>query len=164
MDYQKIDELLLKIKSAYESIGAETELVVEEPASIAEVESIENIIERKLPLQIRDFFLQYSKKCKFSAWLPDGFELPSELDEIFSANFLISLEEFADAEKARNGCKTDDKGVLSEIMDDMSESIDAQEGNLETTGQLSEAELQQKLSDEELQKKQQRYQSFDVRA
>lgn len=67
MDYQKIDELLLKIKSAYESIGAETELVVEEPASIAEVESIENIIERKLPLQIRDFFLQYSKKCKFSA-------------------------------------------------------------------------------------------------
>ena len=35
MDYQKIDELLLKIKSAYESIGAETELVVEEPASIA---------------------------------------------------------------------------------------------------------------------------------
>lgn len=103
MDYQKIDELLLKIKSAYESIGAETELVVEEPASIAEVESIENIIERKLPLQIRDFFLQYSKKCEFSAWLPDGFELPIELDEIFSANFLISLEEFADAEKARNG-------------------------------------------------------------
>lgn len=64
MDYQKIDELLLKIKSAYESIGAETELVVEEPASIAEVESIENIIERKLPLQIRDFFLQYSKKMR----------------------------------------------------------------------------------------------------
>ena len=62
MDYQKIDELLLKIKSAYESIGAETELVVEEPASIAEVEAIENIIERKLPLQIRYFFLQYSKK------------------------------------------------------------------------------------------------------
>ena len=103
MDYQKIDELLLKIKSAYESIGAETELVVEEPASIAEVESIENIIERKLPLQIRDFFLRYSKKCKFSTWLPDGFEIPSELDEIFSANFLISLEEFAGAEKARNG-------------------------------------------------------------
>ena len=65
MDYQKIDELLLKIKSAYESIGAETELVVEEPASIEEVESIENIIERKLPLQIRDFFLQYSKNANF---------------------------------------------------------------------------------------------------
>lgn len=55
-------------------------------------------------------------------------------------------------------------GKTDEIMDDMLESIDAQEGNLETTGQLSEAELQQKLSDEELQKKQQRYQSFDVRA
>ena len=34
MDYKKIDELLLKIKSAYESIGAETELVVGKPASI----------------------------------------------------------------------------------------------------------------------------------
>ena len=70
----------------------------------------------------------------------------------------------AQGEAAGTDGKTDDKGVLSEIMDDMSESIDAQEGNLETTGQLSEAELQQKLSDEELQKKQQRYQPFDVRA
>lgn len=37
----------------------------------------------------------------------------SELDEIFSANFLISLEEFEDAEKARNGwvenCFTDEE-------------------------------------------------------
>ena len=59
----------------------------------------------------------------------------------------------AQGEAAGTDGKTDDKGVLSEIMDDM-----------ETTGQLSEAELQQKLSDEELQKKQQRYQPFDVRA
>ena len=58
----------------------------------------------------------------------------------------------AQGEAAGTDGKTDDKGVLSEIMDDMLESIDAQEGNLETTGQLSEAELQQKLSDEELQK------------
>ena len=49
----------------------------------------------------------------------------------------------AQGEAAGTDGKTDDKGVLSEIMDDMSESIDAQEGNLETTGQLSEAELQQ---------------------
>ena len=89
MDYPKIDGLLLKIKSAYDSIGAETELVVEEPASIAEVEAVENSLQRKLPLQIREFFLQYSKKCKFSAFLPDDFELPSELDKIFSAGFLI---------------------------------------------------------------------------
>ncbi len=75
-----------------------------------------------------------------------------------------SRKKEAQGEAAGTDGKTDDKGVLSEIMDDMSESIDAQEGNLETTGQLSEAELQQKLSDEELQKKQQRYQPFDVRA
>lgn len=103
MDYQKISELLLKLKSAYESIGAETELVVEDPASITEVEAVENRFEKKLPLQIRNFFLQYSRKCEFTAWLPDDFELPDELDEIFSANFLISLEEFADAENARKG-------------------------------------------------------------
>lgn len=101
MDYPKIDGLLLKIKSAYDSIGAETELVVEKPASIAEVEATENRLERKLPLQIREFFLQYSKKCEFSAFLPDGFELPSELDKIFSAGFLISLEEFVNSESSR---------------------------------------------------------------
>lgn len=101
MDYSKIDGLLLKIKSAYDSIGAETELMVEEPASTAEVEAVENRLERKLPLQIREFFLQYSKKCKFSAFLPDDFELPGELNEIFSAGFLISLEEFVDVENSR---------------------------------------------------------------
>jgi len=101
MDYQKIDELLLKLKRAYESIGAETELVVEGPASIVEVEAVENRLKRKLPLQIREFFLKYSKKCEFSAWLPDDFELPDELDEIFSATFLISLEEFEDVESER---------------------------------------------------------------
>lgn len=36
----------------------------------------------------------------------------------------------AQGEAAGTDGKTDDKGVLSEIMDDMSESIDAQEGNL----------------------------------
>ncbi len=103
MDYRKIDELLLKIKSAYESIGAETELIVEKAASIEEVEEVEKRIKRKIPVQMKDFFLKYSKKCEFSAWLPDDFELPDELNEIFSATFLISLEELEDAENARNG-------------------------------------------------------------
>lgn len=31
MDYQKIDRLLVKIKSAYDKIGAETELMVDAP-------------------------------------------------------------------------------------------------------------------------------------
>lgn len=103
MDYKKIDELLLKVKSAYEAIGAETILEVEEPAGIEEVEALENRLERKLPLQIRDFFLKYSKKCEFSAYLPDDFELPHELREIFSAAFTISLEELEDAENQRKG-------------------------------------------------------------
>lgn len=103
MDYKKIDELLLKVKCAYESIGAETELVIEEPASIVEVEIVENRLGVKLPFQLRDFFLRYSKKCELSVWLSDEFELPDELDEIFSANFLISLEEIEDAENSRNG-------------------------------------------------------------
>lgn len=101
MDYKKIDELLLKLKNAYESIGAETELVVEEPASLMEVELMENRMKRKLPIQIREFFLQYSKNCKFWAWLPDEFELPKELCQIFSAYFSISLEEIALAEDER---------------------------------------------------------------
>ena len=113
MNYKKIDELLLKLKNAYESIGAETELVIEDPASIAEVEDVENKIERKLPLQIREFFLQYSKNCEFSAYLPDDFELPKDLESIFFAGFLISLEEIAYIEDARKNwveeCFTDEE-------------------------------------------------------
>lgn len=113
MDYKKIGELLSKVKCAYDSIGAETVLEIEEPASIAEVEELENRLERKLPLQIKDFFLNYSRRCEFSAFLPDDFELPDELEEIFSATFLISLEEFADVEDARKGwiedCFTDEE-------------------------------------------------------
>lgn len=103
MDYQKIDELLIKLKNAYESIGAETKLVAEKPASIAEVEEAEKKLGRKLPLQLRDFFLRYAKKCGFSAFLPDDFKLPHELRHIFSATFLISLEAVADAEETRKG-------------------------------------------------------------
>lgn len=87
MDYPKIDGLLLKIKSAYDSIGAETELVVEEPASIAEVEAVENSLQRKLPLQIREFFLQYSKKCKFSAFLPDDLNYQANWIKFFPRDF-----------------------------------------------------------------------------
>ena len=50
MDYQKIDELLLKLKSAYKSIGAEANLVVEKPASRTEVEEVEKRLGRKLPI------------------------------------------------------------------------------------------------------------------
>ena len=103
MDYQKIDELLLKLKSAYKSIGAEANLVVEKPASRTEVEEVEKRLGRKLPIQIRDFFLQYSKKCEFSAYLPDDLELPDALESIFCADFIISLEDLADIEKVRKG-------------------------------------------------------------
>ncbi len=112
MNYKKIRALFIAVKNAYESIGAETELVIEEPASIAEVEAIENRLERKLPLQIREFFLQFSRRCQFSAWLPDDFKRSDELDEISSAVFLISLEEAADAENSRKAwiedCFTDE--------------------------------------------------------
>ncbi len=103
MDYKRIDALLSMVKSAYESIGAETELIVERPAELSEVEAVEISLERKLPLQIRNFFLQYSRKCRFSAWLPDNFELPDELKEIFRAFFLLSLEELINAEDSREG-------------------------------------------------------------
>lgn len=101
MDYKRIDKLLSEIKSAYESIGAEVELLVEEPAGIKAVEAVEKSIGRKLPVQLREFFLEYSKNCQLAAWLPDDFELPEELEEIFSATFSISLEEVVNAEESR---------------------------------------------------------------
>lgn len=101
MNYEGISNLLIRLKSAYESVGAETELTIEKPVAEDKVIKAEKELGMKLPLQIRNFLLEFSGKLDFSAWLPEEFELPEELEEIFSAAILISLEEIVNAEGAR---------------------------------------------------------------
>ena len=66
-----LEKIIFNIKSAGFTIVNDPKLaniIIINTCSFLEssrLESIENIIERKLPLQIRDFFLQYSKNANF---------------------------------------------------------------------------------------------------
>lgn len=101
MDYKRINEMIMKLKQVYERVGADVGIDIATPANMEEIEAVEKELGMRLPEQLRDFFLNYSASCEFSAWLPDEFELPEELDEIFSAIFLISLDEIVNAEDSR---------------------------------------------------------------
>lgn len=101
MNYLKIKHLLNELKYIYEQIGANVEFTLEQPALESELMLLEEQLKIKLPEEIRNFFLNFSKCCKFNAFLPDNLKLPKELQEIFSACFIISLDEIKDAEKSR---------------------------------------------------------------
>lgn len=119
MNYNDIRTLLEQLKCTYEKICEDVELVVAEPATIEEVEKVEQELGRKLPVQIRDFFLQFSKECSFSAFLPDDMELPDDLEEIFSATFVISLDEVVNAEGSRKSwaeeCFSDEEDEYDKV-------------------------------------------------
>ncbi len=102
MNYKKIDELLVRLKSAYEQVSEdEVEYKKSPPATKLEVEELEEKLGQKLPISIKDFLLNFSKELTFYACLPDNYELPDELDEILSAYITVSLDEILNAEKSR---------------------------------------------------------------
>ena len=102
MNYKKIDKLLLRLKTAYEQFGVEeVEYKKSKPATKKEVEELEIKLGQKLPTSLKDFFLNFSKELSFDVSLPDDYELPDELDEIFCAYFTVSLDEMLNAEESR---------------------------------------------------------------
>lgn len=120
MDYNKLKEELSELHKVYEKIcGDDVDFTLEPPATEAEIKETEQKIGKALPKEIRDFFLCFSKDCDFSAYLPDEFELPEELSEIFSAGFRIALDEVADAEISReswqNECFSDENDEYDRV-------------------------------------------------
>ena len=107
MNYMKFKQQLEDLKNVYESICESVDLVLEDPASEAEIIRVEKQIGKILPGEIKDFFRKFSRNCEFSAYLPSDLELPEELSEVFSACFRIGLEEVAAAEEARMNWQTE---------------------------------------------------------
>lgn len=101
MDYLQIKQLLNKLKETYEQIGIDVNFDLEPPANETEVLALEKQVKMRLPAEIRNFFLKFSKNCEFNAFLPDDLKLPKELCGIFSACFIISLDEVKRAEESR---------------------------------------------------------------
>ncbi len=78
-------DLLSQILNKIESIGGKArELVFESPSTENELIAIENELGQQIPNEFRKILLTLSGHCEFSWFLPDEFELPEGLDEIFS--------------------------------------------------------------------------------
>lgn len=68
-----------------ESIGGETDdLVFAPPTTEHELGEVEGRLGYRIPEDFRTVLLTISSHCEFKWFLPDDFELPSEIDEIFS--------------------------------------------------------------------------------
>lgn len=103
MDFEQIDLLLDRLKTAYKQICGEVIYTKERKADEKEIQEIENRLGQKLPKSLRDFFLNDSKNVMFDAKLPEDLELPYELRGIFCAYLSISLENIAEIEDCRKG-------------------------------------------------------------
>jgi hypothetical protein len=94
-------ESFLKI---IEAIGGSTKpLVFASVASETEVLDIEQKLGFRLPAEFRDTLLTVSSHCEFSWFLPDDFELPQLLRQIFSGELHWSLELLWQFNEAREG-------------------------------------------------------------
>ncbi|MEG0408775.1 MAG: SMI1/KNR4 family protein [Bacilli bacterium] len=76
---------------------------MKEAATKHQISELEEKIGIDLPQQLKTFFLDFSQECEVNVFLPDNLSLPKELQEIFSACLLISLEEIENAENSRKG-------------------------------------------------------------
>lgn len=101
MDYQKLQDCLEKWSNIYKKIDPESGYYKKDRATEEEVLETEARLGVILPRELRNFFLDYSKALHFYADLPDEFGLPDELNGIFSAYIMLSLDEVVNAEASR---------------------------------------------------------------
>ena len=81
--------------------GEASQLVVEGPASEAEIGILEKELGTPLPASLRDTLLNFSKCVKFSWYLPEDFPLPEPLEPDSCGSFDLSLDDIYDAEISR---------------------------------------------------------------
>lgn len=107
MDYQKLQDCLEQWSSIYKRTDPESGYYKKDKATEEEILETEARLGAVLPKELRNFFLEYSKALHFYADLPEGLELPEELNEIFSAYIMLSLDEVVNAEAARRSWAKD---------------------------------------------------------
>tara|TARA_Y100000815_G_scaffold226694_4_gene214827 strand:- start:978 stop:1634 length:657 start_codon:yes stop_codon:yes gene_type:complete len=67
-------------------------LIVEPPATKADVESLERRLGTSLPAALRDVLLTFSRSVEFRWFLPDDYRLPAEFRHIFCGDCHWSIE------------------------------------------------------------------------
>jgi hypothetical protein len=78
-------ERLTKTLQQIEKLGGDVRpLIFETPASFDDVYEIEQQLNYKIPDDFKNALLTLSSHCEFRWFLPDNFQLPNELRQIFS--------------------------------------------------------------------------------
>jgi hypothetical protein len=99
-----VKEKLESFLKIIEAIGGNTKpLVFTSVASEAEVLDIEQKLGFRLPAEFRDILLTVSSHCEFRWFLPDEFELPPVLRQLFSGELHWSIELLWQFNEAREG-------------------------------------------------------------
>ncbi|MCI6733092.1 MAG: SMI1/KNR4 family protein [Lachnospiraceae bacterium] len=103
MDYKQFDSLCRELIIAYKKITDEACYTTETKATEAMVLNLEKELQVKLPGPVRSFFTDYTAGAEMRVFLPDEFcdKLPGEFEEIFSACFILSINEMKEAEISR---------------------------------------------------------------
>ncbi len=107
MCYEEVLSKLAVLKSTYEKIDKTVTLEIEEPATEDEVVAVEKELGTPLPIPLREFFLNCSSKITLWADLPEDFELPTNLGDIFRAVIVLSLNDIVFIEDRRKSWEVD---------------------------------------------------------
>ncbi|MCH9655969.1 MAG: SMI1/KNR4 family protein [Planctomycetes bacterium] len=84
------------------AIGGQWEIpVIEEPASEVELADIERQLQQPIPANFREFAATVSRRIYFDWRLPENFDLPESLDEIFSGGIDYDIKRLPDHEETR---------------------------------------------------------------
>ena len=87
---------------AIKGLGGKTdELIVDEPASEAEVARVEEELGLTLPPMMRNSFLKFARSVSVGWQLPDGFSLPEPVEEVTWGEIEYSLGGVVEAERLR---------------------------------------------------------------
>ena len=99
--YAQWDKQLRALQTAYTQVCGTVTYVKNPVATQQEVIDLQEKLGPAVPADLQQAFLNFSKDVSFYAFLPDGFILPYALREVFSAQFVISIDEVLNAEDCR---------------------------------------------------------------
>lgn len=97
------DKILEELNETYINLCGKNNVIFDKdiPTSLCEIDKLEKELNSTLPTSFKETLLNFSKNLQLYVSLPDTLELPDNLAEIFSAYFLISIDEIKNAENSR---------------------------------------------------------------
>ncbi|WP_422660593.1 SMI1/KNR4 family protein [Paenibacillus sp. EC2-1] len=97
---ERIDRIANRIR---EFGGEVQELIIKDPATKDQIQSVENKLGVLLPESFKYVLLNFSAEFSFRWYLPDNFELPYEYRGVFSGRVYWNLNKIVELDEERRG-------------------------------------------------------------